>query len=970
MKQLIFCMALVASAVVALAADEIPKSEMTAFSSGDPGNPWGWTSDHAIDGDFNPPEWQSSFPAPQWLRLDLGEQYLVEEYGYARRTDHTDGYIRNFEIYVTDSDSTDPADWGTPVHTGTMPPDLPLGVEHRFALDNPSVGRYVILLGLDTYTSFVGAGEVWVYGSPPGFHIASFEVTDLDGSDVFTDSATVNVTLITAMGNAVAWQVTESDTEPTEWLDAVPTTYTITGYEGEVTIYAWAKDDLGNVAMKSDSIFYYDTAPAISDTQVVGQMPDSAVVYWRTSFVALSRVLWRETGSADEWSATDLSTELDTRHLHAITGLSADASYDIVLENNGFQSAPIAYTHSEWSAYIPKPNEGGDMSADADISPDIAFNAIDAVWPADYKRTTWNTWYNTDPHWLRIDLKSPYTVTRVDVDGLKGDHNFKDVEVFLTDSDSTDPADWGEPAGRATLPQSGARATVNTLGSGRYLIIYGDTWKYGAWVVEVWMWGNNHDPLVTDFALADQTSGSTSVTNDATVDLVATVDPGLDDIVGWLASEDPAEPDPATGAWSGTELTSYTITGGPGDATIYYWVKDAADKVAGASATILYQPAAPVMSNIKAFGQSDTSAGVSWTTDVACVGRVLYREQGTEDWLATELEPTPTTGHLRFLPGMTIGLTYEFKIESNEAESAVGTYTHLGGAPEIPKSRMTADASRFHDPNYKPEYAIDNLGTDWLAKYNDSTTRDWLRIDLGAPYRVQRIGLKGEKDSHGPDVVQFYVTDSDVVVPSGADPAPEWGTPVGSDDFPDPSIARRDTDLLGFGRYVIIYGTGQAHGFYIQEVWIYGSNMNPFINSFAAADQTSGSTMLTNEATVNISADVTPGIENIAAYAVTEGGAEPAPEDWQADNGRCRHRLQQPSADGPVVRCLRADRRLGPGELDHGHRFDRQGALPRRRHRNLAEHRTRNVPHIQPSQGHKRPRHRHDLRNESGEQRS
>jgi len=80
------------------------------------------------------------------------------------------------------------------------------------------------------------------------------------GSTLFTRTAEVDV-LLTAVADIPGavldgWQITETDVMPDTWLGSAPDTYEITDEPGMVTLYAWAKDDLGNTASRSLEILY------------------------------------------------------------------------------------------------------------------------------------------------------------------------------------------------------------------------------------------------------------------------------------------------------------------------------------------------------------------------------------------------------------------------------------------------------------------------------------------------------------------------------------------------------------------------------------------------------------------------------------------------------------------------------------------------------------------------------------------
>ena len=178
----------------ALGMEEIPKAQMTATASDDG---WSWFPEFTIDGNFSPPEWQSDLPAPQWLRLDLADTYAVEQFVYAARTDNADGHIKDYEIYVSEAPLDETAgghvNWDAALIAasgqflnvnGSLDP---ANAGYQLVDFTPMVGQYVYLLGINTHTNFIGAGEVWVFGDSPGTAVEAFAVSDAtSGSSFFT----------------------------------------------------------------------------------------------------------------------------------------------------------------------------------------------------------------------------------------------------------------------------------------------------------------------------------------------------------------------------------------------------------------------------------------------------------------------------------------------------------------------------------------------------------------------------------------------------------------------------------------------------------------------------------------------------------------------------------------------------------------------------------------------------------------
>jgi len=130
---------------------------------------------------------------------------------------------------------------------------------------------------------------------------------------------------------------------------------------------------------------------------------------------------------------------------------------------------------------------------------------------------------------------------------------------------------------------------------------------------------------VDTFTLSDQTSGSSLVTNSATVS-VQVVASGSDgqDVTGYMITETAYEPDPADPNWLAAAPDGYTIAGEEGDVALYAWAKDADGNVGGASASILFSTATPAMSNVVITDNGDGTATATWTTDIPAEGSVNY----------------------------------------------------------------------------------------------------------------------------------------------------------------------------------------------------------------------------------------------------------------------------------------------------------------------------------------------------------
>jgi len=262
--------------------------------------------------------------------------------------------------------------------------------------------------------------------------------------------------------------------------------------------------------------------------------------------------------------------------------------------------------------------------------------------------------------------------------------------------------------------------------------------------------------------VADKTTGSTLITNEAAVNVTAATEvaPGRT-IIGYAITEAEEAPDPIAGTWLVGQPTEYTILGAPGDVSLWFWIRDSLNQVAGRACTIRYTPAAPAVLTIHAYGQTTNSAIVAWTTNTACHGKLFWREQGTETWSESPLEDRLLTNHWRVMNGLAFDLTYEYYVQSNESDDAIRLYTHESTIPEIPKPAaggvMTADADQSDGAN-TADKAIDSNDSDtsWCPGWGDMRPH-WLRIDLKSRYRVQRVSVAGEKNDHGLKDYQIFI---------------------------------------------------------------------------------------------------------------------------------------------------------------------------------------------------------------------
>ena len=278
---------------------EIPKALITATSSSVQG---AWFPARAIDG--NPythfkAGGGSSVANPQWLRLDLGTQYLVDTLGYLPRS--TTACIKDYAIYVTNSDSTDRTTWGTPIVTDTLTGPSPVArVNITFT---PTAGRYLIFESYSNYSDYMQAMEVWVQGTHVGPLVTAFTINDTSTMDPsFTNAADVVLTIAAEAGqNPIdAYAVTTTSTPPAvddaAWITAAPNAWTLEA-EGTTTLWAWAKDSANVISpAKPASILYSTAAPAVSNVIARGTTDGTVAICWDTDVPAVGIVNYSVNG--------------------------------------------------------------------------------------------------------------------------------------------------------------------------------------------------------------------------------------------------------------------------------------------------------------------------------------------------------------------------------------------------------------------------------------------------------------------------------------------------------------------------------------------------------------------------------------------------------------------------------------------------------------------------------------------------
>ena len=366
---------------------------------------------NAIDGNVDT-RWSSGSGSNSWIRLNLGSRFAVTQldYYYWWWSDTSDvRCIKNYKVYVTNSSSTTPADWGSPVATGTF-----LNIAGWQTVAIPSgEGKYVVLFGVDCYNWQVGTGELMVFGTAAtNPAITQFTVADTSTTRSFMTDGPVTVSIVGDPGAAAitGYAITEAaEPAPTSWSGTSPTSYTIAG-DGDIKLYAWVKD--ANEVVVSQPMAGYilknATVPNVSDVVFTGKTFTSTVT-WTTDTETFGRVGYKKTVDPT-YTYTAWETAHSTSHSRVMTGLVPNTAYNVIIENNEKAEAAQDYSHQPGLIEIPKPGAGGTMTADASANSNLAPLAINGILPGGSNS---NGWHAGTPGWLRIDLKAVYAITRL-----------------------------------------------------------------------------------------------------------------------------------------------------------------------------------------------------------------------------------------------------------------------------------------------------------------------------------------------------------------------------------------------------------------------------------------------------------------------------------------------------------------------------------------------------------------------------
>jgi len=128
--------------------------------------------------------------------------------------------------------------------------------------------------------------------------------------------------------------------------------------------------------------------------------------------------------------------------------------------------------------------------------------------------------------------------------------------------------------------------------------------------------------------------------------------------------------EPGADEWQAS-LASYTIQAPSGSmVTLHAWVKDSAGNIGSKTASIYFNTAAPVVSNVVVTDNGDNTATVTWTTDIPAEGSANYGPVAISGATPnTVSENALATSHSVTFP-IVAGMNYKLILVNNEIASA------------------------------------------------------------------------------------------------------------------------------------------------------------------------------------------------------------------------------------------------------------------------------------------------------------
>ncbi|HUW33634.1 MAG TPA: dockerin type I repeat-containing protein [Planctomycetota bacterium] len=334
----------------------------------------------------------------------------------------------------------------------------------------------------------------------------------------------------------------------------------------------------------------------------------------------------------------------------------------------------------EWAA--PATTAAPAVKPDGTAVGDLLIDGVPIIPSTDYLANS-NGW--ATGHAFTFSLTVEAGMEMIITDWVVTNSNNENIKPVCTLSIQ---GDMTATVGSGTFTVAGGPRTIEVdapdtvVGEGNYIVrmFIGDPAypSNGAWLslvklsINGLMQATVLHPNVTDFTVTDQTSGSSLITNEATVNVSIAADaPSGTTIDGYVITETPAEP---TEGWEAS-VSSYTIQAASGtDVTLYAWAKDSAGNVGSKAAVIYFNTAAPVASGLAIADNGDGTATATWDTDIPAEGSVKYGAVKMAFPTPNEAAENasgwpPGTAHSVVLSGIAAGANYTIVLVNTEVAS-------------------------------------------------------------------------------------------------------------------------------------------------------------------------------------------------------------------------------------------------------------------------------------------------------------
>lgn len=436
----------------------------------------GWPASAAIDGNRNT-AWhcavENQHTASEWIRLDFGvgvNRKIAELRYLPRRDGQRHGTFTEYRIFVTDTDSTDSAEWGVPVAQGELAWET-LSVEKSIVFP-PKSGRFVIFERVAALEGWASAGELTVY------ELSAIQdaptPTIIPGEGSHQTPLTVRIT--STEPDAEIWY-TLNGSEPIAESRSVR-------YTGEFVI-----SQLGAVQIKARSYIsglnpspiataILNVIPAVAPAPDIlpgGGEHEAPVTVRMTS---TEGEIWYTLDGTEPQSQTP-SLKYTSEFSIAALGTHQIKARTFVTgkEPSPVRTVSIQVIPQNAEELIRVPNTALLADASSSATGWEAGRAIDGR-----HDTAWHSALNTQDsssEWVRLAFRDSleHQVARISYHPRRDGNphgTFTHYRVFVTSSASTDPAEWGSPVaeGNWTWTQLNVDQFVDfPMKRGRYVIV-------------------------------------------------------------------------------------------------------------------------------------------------------------------------------------------------------------------------------------------------------------------------------------------------------------------------------------------------------------------------------------------------------------------------------------------------------------------------------------------------------------------